>query len=768
MCSAGNNYQEIDSSLNSYFTSISRERYPSVYERILVVGACDNEGKLTDFSNGGDRVDLTAPGNNIKSTGPGKDNSWKLEGNRVSLTTPENGIRGSITKDNFETEKYVEMSGTSQATPYVTGTAAMAWTLRPELGGDEVKELLVSSSTRVVDGYHILNAQAVVDACLSALGSISDSGQDEAQTEDIVVEDIQQLFSAPNDEYVRGTLEDYYQDTLVPQFGLVADEPVRVSLRSGENTEGAEGMTGVIQGVGQAVIQSTDKAIFMEELQVAAEGIVGYRIDDFDEDGLPELLLMRTEIDNEEIVGYRINDFGEDGFLKLPLTQTEIDEEESAPYLEVYLEMYEYSSNAEKVILQDQFQTDCSINLEQYPQNQIGLFLQKLNQQLRIVWGIDSLGTDREQDTCRISVLGYSSEKGFYYIAAAGYGFWDNEELESWEILQQQAETRKAEDSHDWGRSGRVLISLKTLADYGGLASDKMRSEGSLTGLDRQTVQTENGQEIIYYFSRSFFDSFAALSGEDDERWPIGELTVNSPVLENALDEAYDIQGYDFNRTEQTESSTEPGLLQTPETPTEIEAARAFGVQVEKIEDEYGSAEYPVFSAVGESSAEGVETVNRLFYEEAENWKLEAKQEVELEQSGSTSNVFEITCTSAWIEDQICSVAQYYYKYTGGAHGYGYTVAHSYDLVTGEELSMGQLLGCGEEAAREAVVEAYRQNIIGQVENITEQTIRDSFDNMAYWMNEEGMHVSIPTAVIASYSAGPQEALVTPEMFPEG
>ena len=79
----------------------------------------------------------------------------------------------------------------------------------------------------------------------------------------------------------------------------------------------------------------------------------------------------------------------------------------------------------------------------------------------------------------------------------------------------------------------------------------------------------------------------------------------------------------------------------------------------------------------------------------------------------------------------------------------------------GKELTMGDLLGCDEKAAEEAVVAAYRKNIIGQVENITEDSIRGAFDIMEYWMAQDGMHVSIPAYGVASYAAGPQEVTVT-------
>jgi hypothetical protein len=80
-------------------------------------------------------------------------------------------------------------------------------------------------------------------------------------------------------------------------------------------------------------------------------------------------------------------------------------------------------------------------------------------------------------------------------------------------------------------------------------------------------------------------------------------------------------------------------------------------------------------------------------------------------------------------------------------------------------MTMGDLLGCDETTAQNAVVEAYRKDVIDKVENVTEESIRNSFDSMAFWMAEEGMYVNIAQYVVASYAAGPMQALVTPEIL---
>lgn len=749
VCAAGNESQTIDSSLNNEFNCISMERYPSVYQRILVVGACGNDGKLADFSNGGNRVDLVAPGEDIWSTVP----------------VSEPGTR----------KGYKKMGGTSQATPYVTGTAAMVWTLQPELRGDEVKALLISSSTRKVDGYALLDAEAAVDACILARRQTNQEAEGSGKNEN--TKNSKQLFDSVryDDEDIRRLLEKYYRETLVPQFGRVSQAPVRAILHSGEAVSGAEGAERSLQELGQQMAQTGEEIMaFRKKLRAAAEGITGYRIDDFDEDGSPELLLMRTEVE----------------------------EREGTEYLQSFLEMFEYSFSAKKVILQDYMELGRSICLEQYPQNQVALFQQNVKGSPLIVWGIDSIGADSEhEDTYRVSVLRYKDEM-FLYRAASGYGFWEDDDLRSMEAKAERSQEideiryGKSEEAlgpafvpvrpdlfnDEWGHNGKTLVPLEELAEAG-LASDKLRSDGARAGFCQKLRQTAEGEETVCYFDRSFSDSFAEIPGEGNERYPIGELMVNRPTLPGPVEKAYDIQGYGAAAKQQEDDAQKNHWLD--ETDVENQAEKQteaqtdfvpdtsdmqYEVQIGKLEESHASAEYPIFSATGGMNGKGVEAVNQLFYEEALRMVTEQEPEMrrmdeEIKASGGAGQAFfEITVSSVWMEGNRCSVVQYYRSYTGGTHGYGYRVAHSYDLITGKELSMGELLGCGEEKAKEAVVAAYRKEIIGQVENITEEKIRENFDQMTYWMTEEGMWVSIPTNVIASYAAGPQEALVTPEL----
>ena len=116
--------------------------YEQIHEHILVVGAADfdYEGnwEMAEFSNYGETVDIFAPGVWINSTTVGY---------------------------------YEELSGTSMASPMVTGSAGYLWSLRPELTAKEVRSLLLEQTPHTLTveekTYPILNLGTATEALMT-------------------------------------------------------------------------------------------------------------------------------------------------------------------------------------------------------------------------------------------------------------------------------------------------------------------------------------------------------------------------------------------------------------------------------------------------------------------------------------------------------------------------------------------------------------------------------------------------------------------------
>lgn len=87
--------------------------YPAAYEGVLTVGSSVN-GKRSSFSNGGTRLDITAPGENVLSS--------------------QNGTYG-------------QRSGTSMSSPYVAGVAALVMARNPQWTAEQVKAQLINTAT---------------------------------------------------------------------------------------------------------------------------------------------------------------------------------------------------------------------------------------------------------------------------------------------------------------------------------------------------------------------------------------------------------------------------------------------------------------------------------------------------------------------------------------------------------------------------------------------------------------------------------------------
>ena len=124
----------LDCRYSSWLNMIRFEDYPDVYNRIIVVGSVNKKMQISDFSNGGDRVDIYAPGEDIYST--------------------------------WTNNKYKNDTGTSMAAPHVAGVAAMVWSANNSLTGAEVKESITRRWSDRCTSCHMVDAFMAVEHAL--------------------------------------------------------------------------------------------------------------------------------------------------------------------------------------------------------------------------------------------------------------------------------------------------------------------------------------------------------------------------------------------------------------------------------------------------------------------------------------------------------------------------------------------------------------------------------------------------------------------------
>ena len=120
---------------NSGFEGSPRN-YPAAYPHVLTVGATNETGRIAGFSTVSSTTDLAAPGVSI----------WVAE----PISADPSG--------------YIQVQGTSFASPLVAGAAAWVWTSRPDLDNTQLFELMRRSATDIgprgfdnASGYGLLD-----------------------------------------------------------------------------------------------------------------------------------------------------------------------------------------------------------------------------------------------------------------------------------------------------------------------------------------------------------------------------------------------------------------------------------------------------------------------------------------------------------------------------------------------------------------------------------------------------------------------------------
>jgi len=106
--------------------------FPCAYPNVICVGSYDIDGTLSDFSNFGGHVDILAPGQEIVSLWP--------------------TIKPS---ELFGPKGYEIRSGTSQAAPFVSGTAAVIKGIFPAESGSQIRARILASARSGIKGTQI-------------------------------------------------------------------------------------------------------------------------------------------------------------------------------------------------------------------------------------------------------------------------------------------------------------------------------------------------------------------------------------------------------------------------------------------------------------------------------------------------------------------------------------------------------------------------------------------------------------------------------------
>jgi hypothetical protein len=120
--------------------------FPAAFPHVLSVSAIGPSGKSSDFSTANGAVDVSAPGESVLTAVP------------VALDVTD-GVQ----------DGYMRLDGTSFASPIVAGVAAWLETVRPDLSGREVGDILRYSASDVGDkgydsdtGYGMVNLGAAI------------------------------------------------------------------------------------------------------------------------------------------------------------------------------------------------------------------------------------------------------------------------------------------------------------------------------------------------------------------------------------------------------------------------------------------------------------------------------------------------------------------------------------------------------------------------------------------------------------------------------
>lgn len=123
--------------------------FPAFCDKVISIGASDNQDRIASFSNFGTWVNVASPGVNIVSVRPKFNNKFLDMYQDAGFKKAEYAV-GNTPDQPYAERPYFIASGTSMATPNAVGVAAMLLAVNPSLKGntEAVRKLLMETSDK--------------------------------------------------------------------------------------------------------------------------------------------------------------------------------------------------------------------------------------------------------------------------------------------------------------------------------------------------------------------------------------------------------------------------------------------------------------------------------------------------------------------------------------------------------------------------------------------------------------------------------------------